>query len=53
MNLKQGCLLIMSAYIVIASSFYFIAKEQLAYSVVSKELSTSEQLLPLGKLWKA
>jgi len=49
-NLKQGCLLIMSAYIVISSSFYFIAKEQLAYSLVSKEMSTSEQLLPLGEI---
>jgi len=49
-NLKQGCILIMLAYILIASSFYLIAKEQLIYSVVSKEMSTSEQLLPVGEI---
>lgn len=49
-NLKQGCILIMLAYIIIASSFYFIAKEQLIYSVVSKEMSTSAQLLPVGEI---
>lgn len=49
-NLKQGCILIMLAYIIIASSFYLIAKEQLIYSVVSKEMSTSAQLLPVGEI---